>query len=807
MGLASALSTALTGLTAAETTIDVVGNNLANANTVGFKASEATFATQFLQTLSLGSAASGNTGGTNPKQIGMGTIVAAISVDMSQGTIETSASSTDMAIEGEGFFVVQSSAGEKLFTRNGSFTLNSQSQLVTQTGEMVLGYDMKSSYNTLEAITIPLGSETVAVATENVYLEGVLTPAGTVATQGTILESAIYCDAAFSRPESDAAGTTAGISIDPNFTTTKSAIGGTMAAGDIYSYRVVVVDSSTGTESMYETRAATVDAGVTTGSVSVTVAAGLAAGTILRVYRTDNTGTGDYNMLTQLTVADIGTPTSYVDTGAAAGGAVMNDDTISGTYRYYITYVDASGNESRASEVVIATAMSDQGRVVLSHLPEDDTGDWVAFRIYRNTADEAGTFYLVDEVNVDPADLNGVTFTDCAADADIKAGGVKLDPYGSSAVRASSSTLATNLLRKEGDEWVAVYDVGTFNFTGKKGERTLTTKSMEIDATTTLSTIARFMADALGVQTTDDDPTIKEDASGQYPGVYITANGTVRFVGNSGNDNGLGINLSGMQLTNSSGTTNTVQMEFTRTQVANGTSTSVDFIVYDSLGMEVTVRMTAVLESLSSETTTYRWYCDSADNLDASLNNEDIAVGTGLIRFDGDGNYVSNTSDTVTIYRDDIAARTPLVFRLDFSELSGLAANKSSLAVSSQDGCAPGTLTSFEITEDGLIRGVFSNGVTMDLAQLVLASFANPAGLKQMGSNLYGQSANSGLPVYATPGESGLGTITAGALELSNTDIGSNLIDLILASTMYRGNSRVITTVQDMFDELLTLSR
>ena len=76
MGLASALTTALTGLTAAETQIDVVGNNLANSQTVGFKASEAIFATQFLQTQGLGSAPSATSGGTNPRQTGLGTKVA-----------------------------------------------------------------------------------------------------------------------------------------------------------------------------------------------------------------------------------------------------------------------------------------------------------------------------------------------------------------------------------------------------------------------------------------------------------------------------------------------------------------------------------------------------------------------------------------------------------------------------------------------------------------------------------------------------------------------------------------------------------
>lgn len=79
MGLASALSTSLTGLNAAETQIDVIGNNLANSQTVGFKSSDVVFATQFLQTMSLGSAPSTDTGGTDPRQTGLGVQVAGIS--------------------------------------------------------------------------------------------------------------------------------------------------------------------------------------------------------------------------------------------------------------------------------------------------------------------------------------------------------------------------------------------------------------------------------------------------------------------------------------------------------------------------------------------------------------------------------------------------------------------------------------------------------------------------------------------------------------------------------------------------------
>ena len=161
MGLASALSTALTGLTAAETTIDVVGNNVANSNTVGFKASDAVFATQFLQTQSLGSGPTGSRGGTNPRQIGLGTKVAEITPDFTQGTIEVSSSPLDLAIQGDGFFIVEGSQGEQHYTRSGQFTTNADNELTTLTGQRVLGFGVDSNFQIqatgLQSLSIPLG--------------------------------------------------------------------------------------------------------------------------------------------------------------------------------------------------------------------------------------------------------------------------------------------------------------------------------------------------------------------------------------------------------------------------------------------------------------------------------------------------------------------------------------------------------------------------------------------------------------------------------------------------------------------------
>ncbi|MBC7856279.1 MAG: flagellar hook-basal body complex protein, partial [Pirellulaceae bacterium] len=176
MGLASSLTTALTGMSAAETQVDVVGNNLANSQTVGFKESRSVFATQFLQTYSIGSGPTASSGGTNPRQTGLGTRVAEITQKFNQGTVEISSSPSDLAIQGDGFFMVQDSSGARLFTRNGQFKTNADNELVTVTGNRLLGYGINDDFelqtNALTALQIPLGTAATAQATQNVLLQG-----------------------------------------------------------------------------------------------------------------------------------------------------------------------------------------------------------------------------------------------------------------------------------------------------------------------------------------------------------------------------------------------------------------------------------------------------------------------------------------------------------------------------------------------------------------------------------------------------------------------------------------------------------
>src|SRR5215218_1862110 len=160
MALTSTLYTGLSGLDVNQTRLGVVGNNIANVNTVAFKASRALFKPQFYVTDSSGTPADGDFGGSNPSQRGLGAVVATIEKDFGAGSIEPTGKPTDLAIEGDGFFVVQGT--DQKYTRDGSFNLNEASQLVTTDGAFVQGYGVDADENVqlgqLQDITIPIGT-------------------------------------------------------------------------------------------------------------------------------------------------------------------------------------------------------------------------------------------------------------------------------------------------------------------------------------------------------------------------------------------------------------------------------------------------------------------------------------------------------------------------------------------------------------------------------------------------------------------------------------------------------------------------
>jgi flagellar hook protein FlgE len=558
MGLTSALYTGLSGLNSSQFRLDVIGDNIANINTTAFKGSRTLFQTQFARTISAGTKPSDGQGGTNPSQVGLGAQIGSVQRSFTPGSVETTGVPSDLAIEGEGFFILRSPENEGIYTRDGAFSLSADNRLISQDGFFLQGYGVNDDFELIpgstQDVSIPLGTLTTARGTSSVTLDGTLNASGTVATQGTILHSQILHDAA---------------------------------------------------------------------NIPITTATALTA--------VKNPG---------------GAP-------LLANGNVIN-----------INGVQRGGRDVPNEQFIVGTT----GTTV---------GDFLSW-------------------------LDQVTGIDTTA--------------------------------------------------GVAGS----------------------------------------------PGSSVTPAGELELRGNAGTQNALSIQAGTMT---SSGATQ-LPFAFTETQAANGESSNTSFIIYDSLGTPISVNVTMVLENQSAGTTTWRFYATGADDTDL-----DFSLGTGTVTFDSAGRFVSAPQNTFVMNRANTGADDPLTVQIDMQRLSGLNAAQSSLVASFQDGFSTGSLIDYSIGQDGIITGTFSNGLNQTIGQIALATFANPAGLIARSNNVFFIGPNSGEARVTPPLTLGAGRISAGSLELSNVDLSREFINLITSSTAFSAASRVITTSDQLLQELLLIAR
>jgi flagellar hook protein FlgE len=143
---------------------------------------------------------------------------------------------------------------------------------------------------------------------------------------------------------------------------------------------------------------------------------------------------------------------------------------------------------------------------------------------------------------------------------------------------------------------------------------------------------------------------------------------------------------------------------------------------------------------------------------------------------------------------------------VDLGEVTGFA-DLSTVAITDQDGSAAGTLRSYSITDDGSIIGTFSNGHTQALGRVAMANFANPEGLEKAGGSTYRASVNSGAVQYGQAGDAGFGKLVSGSLEMSNVDLSQEFTNLIVAQRGFQASARMITTSDEVLQELTNLKR
>jgi flagellar hook protein FlgE len=220
MGLTTALYTGLSGLNANQLRINTIGHNIANVNTTAFKSSRALFQSQFSHTISPGTAPSDASGGVNPTQIGLGTVLGTIQRNFNAGSIETTGIPSDLAIEGSGLFVLRKGESQQVYTRDGAFIVGPDNKLLSADGHRVQGFAVDQGFNIVPGVLgdleIPLGTQTVARATENVRMDGDLSAIGIPATESSVHMSQALTDAGGATATTGTALTALRSADDPN---------------------------------------------------------------------------------------------------------------------------------------------------------------------------------------------------------------------------------------------------------------------------------------------------------------------------------------------------------------------------------------------------------------------------------------------------------------------------------------------------------------------------------------------------------------------------------------------------------------
>lgn len=362
-------------------------------------------------------------------------------------------------------------------------------------------------------------------------------------------------------------------------------------------------------------------------------------------------------------------------------------------------------------------------------------------------------------------------------------------------------------------------DGTTLSLEGKRGGRTLAESTFTIDSSTTIDDLNAFLQQGMGIDTSTD--VLASAPTGYTPGATLATStladdpaGSVRLnvIGNAGQVNSL--SLSGaLSSSDKAATLNFSEDTVASKPTGEGLHTMVT--VYDSLGVPVQLEVNLTLETKDTNNgTTWRYYAYSGDDSNSGQYNpgstppdDGSIVGTGTIKFDKNGAFVIADNDVVNIERATSGSATPLPIRLNMSTLTALADPEQIVTPEAQDGILTQTLDSYSIGLNGDIEGIFSQGEKRTLGRVALATFDNPQGLLDEGSNNYKSSAASGDPVLLTAGDNGSGTIKSGSLEQSNVDLSKEFIDMIVTTTGFSAASRVITTSNRLLDELLQTAR
>ncbi len=784
------LYSGVSGLQAHQIAMDVESNNIANVNTVGFKYSRANFSDLLAQTNKIATAPQGALGGKNAVQIGLGTSVSSMTRIFSQGSIQNSDKNTDVAIQGDGFFIVSPDGGKTYnYTRAGDFKFDADGNFVDNNGFIVQGWLRDEETGKVDStapirnIVIPPGLTTPAKATTQIELKANL-------NSGDVVESfsAVRALDAFTRaadlnrdnqlnqndslatpqtlydntvPGTDSNGNGVYANPDGDTTTNPDQINENSPSHIFLDDNGKIIERGENAGVLVNDRgeafllqsgdAADKGQGVWVGFRSATTTGGnvdTAAGTL---------NAGDINI-------------NGVDVGAITlpGGAQANANAIAGA-------INAVKSKTNVTAIVVDAG----GGNYNIQLINDNTGTSKNIDV---TVTAAGQTASGLTNNNDDFPMKKFRYTNGSVNA--VGWNANEDTYyftTTEDLRQGMQTLLRNPNAAAGD---------------------LLNSNNHIPASGTGPRIEIDSSGKFTIYNPDDDPNISYDLNIAVDSI-IDAQTTenTRFTQTMQA-------LSGALPSGSTGVR--------QSQALNVPTHSSSIDIFDSLGTKHTVKIDFRKASYDP-TTGSTWKVLITVPQPSVINVAGGATGIpsnmieGQVTFNADGSLSTFNPPSITFTANNGSAPNQTINLLvgTTGAFDGLTSfdSKSTTSGISQDGYTGGDLVGIRIDQSGTLVGSFSNGRSFGLAQIAMAKFANNEGLAVEGGNLYTQSANSGDPIIGTAATGGRGFIQSSALEASNVDLSRALTQLIIIQRGYQANGKTITTSDQLLQTLIGLKQ
>lgn len=848
----------VSGLQAHQVAMDVEGNNISNVNTTGFKYSRADFGTMFSQTVKIATAPTDGRGGSNPLQIGLGVSVSSTTRIHSQGSVQTTDKNTDVAINGDGFFMVSDDGGlTNYLTRSGDFKLDAYGNFVNNAGFVVQGWNINWDTQSIDSSRTP----------QNIFIDpGMHIPAA----QST--EVAIKANLN--------SGLNIGTASRPLYSL-DSVHGFNQKTGETKD------ENDTGTTQFYTTSKNAVEVtekGVDAGSLFNANGTGLNLrdGQGIWVsyadakYSTNQLGVNafDPNLHQTQTAAFWGNGNQKTRLDIVINGVTIQNDTI-GSIDEAIAYINTftAPTDARQGTGVRAVKNADGSGIDFVNDNADGTTDNMKnINLVVNATNTAGeawtatwdaatnTFNQYTSIQQNNASLWTATGGQAGTVNNLTGGRSAQIITAHKYIYSSSPQTLPPMYNPDGGfayipgtqggggpTWngTDTATIGSQNYYNAVMNGSLLNTNIRTFHTTEdlrelLQRDARYGVDYDGSGTfaaadVNENVKVVVNSSGAFSltNVNETSNSPTLVTGGQGpltfGPHNMNFNITAY--TDERGTVSTNDAftkifkgldgsfpagnQVKQSELLKLSAFSAGLEIYDSLGSKHTLEVQFVKQSTTQDGGN-EWQMIIRVPEPAEINTtgegpNNIIVGTA--RFNNDGSLSNYNPRTINFSPNNGAAPNQQI-KLSFGTSGsndGLVSSNSASTLTGQatDGYTSGNLKpdAIRVDDKGNILGEFTNGKTFAVAKIAMASVANNSGLEEIGGNLFKVTANSGNIVVGEAGTGGRGEMKTSALEMSNVDLSRSLTELIIIQRGYQANSKTISTSDQMLQTLIQLKQ